>query len=100
MAGGQLFVTGYLGAGGWLFFFRAEDGIRDGRVTGVQTCALPILGILPAVLRDWQGRHPEIEVSLLEFPHRRALEEAARDGAGDIAVGTRPEDWAGQVERL
>src|SRR4051794_41831431 len=26
------------------FFFQAEDGIRDGRVTGVQTCALPILG--------------------------------------------------------
>src|SRR6266487_5485625 len=25
-----------------LFFFQAEDGIRDGRVTGVQTCALPI----------------------------------------------------------
>src|SRR6266581_4254560 len=27
---------------GILFFFQAEDGIRDGRVTGVQTCALPI----------------------------------------------------------
>src|SRR5438876_8059846 len=26
-----------------VFFFQAEDGIRDGRVTGVQTCALPIL---------------------------------------------------------
>src|SRR6266581_6040742 len=25
-----------------LFFFQAEDGIRDGRVTGVQTGALPI----------------------------------------------------------
>src|SRR5438876_7944603 len=25
-----------------LFFFQAEDGIRDGRMTGVQTCALPI----------------------------------------------------------
>src|SRR5207248_3765368 len=25
-----------------LFFFRAEDGIRDRTVTGVQTCALPI----------------------------------------------------------
>src|SRR6266487_4128597 len=25
-----------------VFFFQAEDGIRDGRVTGVQTCALPI----------------------------------------------------------
>src|SRR5438876_11117736 len=24
------------------FFFQAEAGIRDGRVTGVQTCALPI----------------------------------------------------------
>src|SRR5690348_9423697 len=24
------------------FFFQAEDGLRDGRVTGVQTCALPI----------------------------------------------------------
>jgi DNA-binding transcriptional LysR family regulator len=58
------------------------------------------LGILPAVLRDWQGRHPQIEVSLLEFPHRRALEEAARDGAGDIAVGSTPEDWSGQIRRL
>src|SRR5207253_3564821 len=30
---------------GWqvhVFFFQAEDGIRDGHVTGVQTCALPI----------------------------------------------------------
>src|SRR5690348_17948084 len=29
------------------FFFQAEDGIRDGRVTGVQTCALPISLITP-----------------------------------------------------
>src|SRR5438093_3631589 len=27
-----------------LFFFQAEDGIRDWSVTGVQTCALPISG--------------------------------------------------------
>src|SRR5258708_31092625 len=26
----------------YLFFFQAEDGIRDDLVTGVQTCALPI----------------------------------------------------------
>src|SRR5438309_2906965 len=26
----------------FFFFFQAEDGIRDGTVTGVQTCALPI----------------------------------------------------------
>src|SRR5256885_868116 len=35
------------------FFFQAEDGIRDYKVTGVQTCALPISGPGP-----WpQGRH-------------------------------------------
>src|SRR5699024_11374756 len=28
-----------------VFFFQAEDGIRDRNVTGVQTCALPISGI-------------------------------------------------------
>ena len=27
----------------FIFFFQAEDGIRDYKVTGVQTCALPIL---------------------------------------------------------
>src|SRR5207247_4906959 len=31
------------------FFFQAEDGIRDPLVTGVQTCALPIL-VLPISL--------------------------------------------------
>src|SRR5689334_24187291 len=32
-----MFIIYYL-----FFFFQAEDGIRDGTVTGVQTCALPI----------------------------------------------------------
>src|SRR5690606_39861868 len=31
-----------------LFFFQAEDGIRDFHVTGVQTCALPISTGRPA----------------------------------------------------
>src|SRR5699024_11424602 len=30
-----------------VFFFQAEDGIRDRNVTGVQTCALPIWLRLP-----------------------------------------------------
>src|SRR5437762_7748406 len=29
-------------SGSMIFFFQAEDGIRDTSVTGVQTCALPI----------------------------------------------------------
>src|SRR2546422_6624013 len=31
----------------FLFFFQAEDGIRDVAVTGVQTCALPISFAVP-----------------------------------------------------
>src|SRR5438876_4353943 len=36
----------------FFFFFQAEDGIRDGRVTGVQTCALPILAAVPDKVID------------------------------------------------
>src|SRR6267143_3969248 len=35
------------GEKGLVFFLQAEDGIRDGTVTGVQTCALPILTLTP-----------------------------------------------------
>src|SRR6266702_4703671 len=36
------------------FFFQAEDGIRDGHVTGVQTCALPILASpRPVIVEYW-----------------------------------------------
>src|SRR2546426_8359288 len=36
----------------FFFFFQAEDGIRDYKVTGVQTCALPIyLRDRPVTLR-------------------------------------------------
>src|SRR6266446_8987106 len=31
----------------FFFFFQAEDGIRDYKVTGVQTCALPISARTP-----------------------------------------------------
>src|SRR5437762_6888598 len=41
-----------------LFFFQAEDGIRDTSVTGVQTCALPI-SHAPAPRRG-QGPFPGV----------------------------------------
>src|SRR2546422_7891863 len=50
-----------------IFFFQAEDGIRDVAVTGVQTCALPISppalavsrrSLRPAVLRGRETRRP------------------------------------------
>src|SRR5256885_12235247 len=40
------------------FFFQAEDGIRDYKVTGVQTCALPIFAVLypvPTLNRRFAG---------------------------------------------
>src|SRR5256885_2775747 len=37
-----------------VFFFQAEDGIRDYKVTGVQTCALPIY------LSARQFQHPRL----------------------------------------
>src|SRR2546430_4916958 len=36
----------------FFFFFQAEDGIRDLTVTGVQTCALPILTYLLLLFSD------------------------------------------------
>src|SRR5438552_13918460 len=42
----------------FFFFFQAEDGIRDDLVTGVQTCALPILKLM--TVHGAKG---------LEFPH-------------------------------
>src|SRR2546421_6932772 len=49
------------------FFFQAEDGIRDLIVTGVQTCALPILFFV-----SWANRIPQISLSLIilrDKPH-------------------------------
>src|SRR2546425_6502346 len=44
-----------------IFFFQAEDGIRDKLVTGVQTCALPISAPCrrrrrERAPRSWDGR--------------------------------------------
>src|SRR5256885_12943024 len=43
----------------FFFFFQAEDGIRDYKVTGVQTCALPIFffGLLPPNAEEDHGWH-------------------------------------------
>src|SRR5205809_5567686 len=38
----------------FVFFFQAEDGIRDVAVTGVQTCALPI----SKHLKSWKRKTP------------------------------------------
>src|SRR5437762_510726 len=52
-----------------LFFFQAEDGIRDTSVTGVQTCALPISDI-GAYVRTAALVPAEFGASLLPGPYR------------------------------
>src|SRR2546429_2040501 len=42
------------------FFFQAEDGIRDVAVTGVQTCALPILFGFPGFVRVFHPGPPSL----------------------------------------
>src|SRR5205807_7579015 len=43
-----------------VFFFQAEGGIRDYKVTGVQTCALPISEAAEALLDLATGATPQI----------------------------------------
>src|SRR5689334_24528463 len=49
----------------FFFFFQAEDGIRDGTVTGVQTCALPIFGALLFDEIRNVGAGDEVDVDVL-----------------------------------
>src|SRR2546426_12561058 len=66
----------------FFFFFQAEDGIRDYKVTGVQTCALPISRALvrfpDARLKVAQLRIPNLtipvsrhHIELVEYEHPR-----------------------------
>src|SRR5256886_8165101 len=55
------------------FFFQAEDGIRDLTVTGVQTCALPIL----AALSDHQDAVRALAALVQEYQRDHALAPVA-----------------------
>ena len=60
---------------GKIFFFQAEDGIRDDLVTGVQTCALPIWGV-EIKLKMFQSSKPSMRLykSAVEHIYLRQLE--------------------------
>src|SRR6267154_5812245 len=58
---------------GVFFFFQAEDGIRGGRVTGVQTCALPISPPVAAAGRGYVAHRRDL-------PARRRDRQSGVDG--------------------
>src|SRR6266581_8680498 len=75
----------------FFFFFQAEDGIRDGRVTGVQTCALPILPLEAGI----EG-HGEVG----DGEPLQAIEDALRTfGADEIIISTHPEGRSNWLEK-
>src|SRR5205809_7913424 len=67
----------------FLFFFQAEDGIRDVAVTGVQTCALPISSF---------GEHGLL---LPKLPAETSLEAVAVQSDGKIVVAGDVADNSG-----
>src|SRR3712207_8204467 len=83
-----------------VFFFQAEDGIRDIGVTGVQTCALPISGDeLAAEVAEQRARGYEVldawgvgaESHHLDGADEDVVEAAedsdAEDRAREVAAG-------------
>src|SRR5436305_11659611 len=81
-----------------IFFFQAEDGIRAADVTGVQTCALPISGLVAL-----QALHLAALVADLG---RHALQHAAAAGlllgqpvALRLAFGLDIRQFPGLLER-
>src|SRR5689334_24690006 len=84
------------------FFFQAEDGIRDGTVTGVQTCALPIFPSRVQGARSTGALHAGREVggreALRESQERAALHpgEAASAVEGGSDRGRSEERRVGK----
>src|SRR3989454_11742257 len=66
----------------FFFFFQAEDGIRDYKVTGVQTCALPI-SVRPA-----DHRHPHAHFRAVSH-WKQGFSLAGRDTGKILAQITR-----------
>src|SRR5256885_6208075 len=60
------------------FFFQAEDGIRDYKVTGVQTCALPIYHRLLERVGEMHGEYARENIGRAALRCRR--DEADRAG--------------------
>src|SRR2546430_5155417 len=54
---------------GLVFFFQAEDGIRDLTVTGVQTCALPISGEITSPREDpgANGSQADLRIDVVQL---------------------------------
>src|SRR5256885_5416900 len=76
----------------FFFFFQAEDGIRDYKVTGVQTCALPICA------REIADVPQDLLAHVRDLARTRGSRPLAALGAR-AAVAARTDDARGLGER-
>src|SRR6266568_8434944 len=76
----------------FFFFFQAEDGIRDGTVTGVQTCALPILGLRPTTPQKAAGTRIDARVSVASEPSPMPVDTAMAEPPLE-PPGIRARSW-------
>src|SRR5256885_8825335 len=75
----------------FFFFFQAEDGIRDYKVTGVQTCALPISGNVGMLGRGYPGTYRlASEAALARQIRRAALDPAYYARLKRLTIARRP----------
>ncbi|MDX6337689.1 MAG: hypothetical protein QOG05_5029 [Streptosporangiaceae bacterium] len=58
------------------------------------------IGVLPAALRTWRLRYPDVQVRLVEFRHTNDLIAAMEAGQADVAVGPTPPAWDGPVREI
>src|SRR2546426_12450665 len=58
------------------FFFQAEDGIRDYKVTGVQTCALPIFSLEALVRLAEEVGGKDHHFKVMQLPYNIGMPEA------------------------
>src|SRR5271157_6619584 len=95
---------------GFFFFFQAEDGIRDADVTGVQTCALPLLkssfwprsvpwgaDCCPTTARP----SPVVRAALLATPELERDDRSTpiSHGRRTTAAAAAPPDWKATSRR-
>jgi DNA-binding transcriptional LysR family regulator len=78
---------------------RSALGLEAGELE-VATVTSVAFGVLPPAFERWHERYPGTTITLREYAHRRALDDAVRLGVGDVAVGPRPPEWHGPVVEL
>src|SRR5439155_12788543 len=74
--------------------FQAEDGIRDGHVTGVQTCALPIYGD-----KIYAFGHRFLSIGPTELPFARSEVMTLLPNLATSFKISVPKEWMGTISQ-